>query len=730
MFNFEIGPPGVAVRQRLFALPPLLGSVDAVGWSGQASAALALPAMTSDGSSEFGADGVAPKTVMLARQGYDATGAAVVVSEALTITKRVRQPWPNHTSATATTVALADYVYATDTIAGASNGSVAASPRPVANWIMPDRAVVGSSLAWEIAAFHRNARSGREVACVVVTATDGTTSVSQTVAATSVSGRTGDRYAVPCFRGTIDISTLAAGLVTLNAKVYPWIGAAASVRDSAASSERRGFSPRYFRKDSGATVYAYVASTGNDTSGVASTTAATAAAAPCLTVCGALAKIASAGTRVDLGEVRVVDTVAMGTASATIAQQISAPKITRAPGSTRAAAIVQWTASATRPRLGAGSTINATVAEGSLRFTDLTISRTGAGQWGNSADPGLMLILDDVDIDNGAQGAISSATGGVSLAMYGVTAANASGAWLGGSTTEVRCIRGFQGDCGSAGVVEAYLVVGSKFQGLNNSSAVKDESGSIRFHSSFTLKGSGIGVGYGSGTIDVTGAVQVGCIVEDTRSAAQAGSRMSGDGSLPNMTHIIVRHCTHAGFFVNGRNNDFYDETTGPNVYRTHSLLSVTGNIFVQMNNKSDWKVGANDGNPEGFTGASPSTRTGSWSFLYGVGCQGNLTQFTDASSGGLGSSFAQAWPGGGCRIGTSATVRQDPLFTSNQGAKSTFEATGSGSATTVVAGAGAGDYAIGALSPAKAIVAGRVRSHDLAGTVSNGAGDSAGAYF
>lgn len=685
--------------------------------------------MTSDGTSEFGADGATPKRIAVSRQGYDATGAAVTVSDMLTITKRVRQAWPNHVSATAATVALSDYVYATDAVAGAGNGSTAVSPKPVANWIMPDRAVVNGTIDWEIVAFHRNARGGREVACVVVTATDGTTTVLQTVAATSVSGRAGDRYPVPCFRGSIDISALAAGLVTLNAKVYPGIGAAASMLDSSASSERRGLSPRYFRKDSGATVYAYVASTGSDTSGVASTTVATAAATPCLTVCGALAKIAAAGGRVDLGEVRVVDTVAMGTASATIAQQIAAPRITRAPGTARAAAIVQWTASATRPRLGAGSTINATVAEGSLRFNDLTISRTGAGQWGNSADPNLLVMLDDIDMDNGAQGAISSSTGGVHLAIYGVAPGNPTGAWLQGGTGELRVLRGFQGDLGTSGVFEGYLVVGSKITGCNNpaTGGSRSENGSIRYCSSFTIKGTGTGVGFGGGG-DVTGAAQVQCIVEDVRSAAQSGSRMSGDGAASNLTHVIVRHCTHAGFNVNGRNNDFYDETAGLN--RTHQLLSITGNIFVQMNNKSDWKVGANDGNPEGFSSGSPSTRTGNWSFLYGVGCQGNLTQFTDASAGGLGSSFAQAWPGGGCRIGASATVRQDPLFTSNAGCRSQLEATGSGSASTVVAGAGGGDYSIGTLSPAKAMVAARVRSHDLAGTVSSGAGDSAGAYL
>jgi hypothetical protein len=44
-------------------------------------------------------------------------------------------------------------------------------------------------------------------------------------------------------------------------------------------------------------------------------------------------------------------------------------------------------------------------------------------------------------------------------------------------------------------------------------------------------------------------------------------------------------------------------------------------------------------------------------------------------------------------------------------------------------AGAGGGDYRIGAASPAKGMVTGAVLSHDLAGVARPAAGDSAGAY-
>lgn len=84
--------------------------------------------------------------VPLSRQGYDATGAPVAISESVVTTKRVRQPFPNQASLTATMVALSDYVYSTDTISGVTNNSAETSPKPVANWSIIDRRVVGNSL--------------------------------------------------------------------------------------------------------------------------------------------------------------------------------------------------------------------------------------------------------------------------------------------------------------------------------------------------------------------------------------------------------------------------------------------------------------------------------------------------------------------------------------------------------------------------------------------------------
>jgi hypothetical protein len=173
----------------------------------------------------------------------------------------------------------------------------------------------------------------------------------------------------------------------------------------------------------------------------------------------------------------------------------------------------------------------------------------------------------------------------------------------------------------------------------------------------------------------VSGAAIVQNIVEYTSATLNPSTRLSADSAAGDTTHVIMHHNTFAGFFNGGRGNLFYDDGA---TARTNELMSMRGNIHVQINTKGDV-----------FT--TNGARVGNWAYLYGVDCQGEFSQFIDADSGGLGSGFAQSYPGLGASIGTSATVRNDPLFADYQG-------TTSGP----MAGAGGGDYALQAGSPAK----------------------------
>jgi hypothetical protein len=185
---------------------------------------------------------------------------------------------------------------------------------------------------------------------------------------------------------------------------------------------------------------------------------------------------------------------------------------------------------------------------------------------------------------------------------------------------------------------------------------------------------------------------------------------MSADAATGNTAHIILHHNTLAGSFAHGRSNLFYNDSP-PVSNRTQRLISLVGNLHVQINTKHDVFAGVNDGY------ADASDRVGGWAYLYGVGCRGEFSQFIDANSSGLGGSFAQEYPGLNANIGTSNSVRNDPLFTD-------FRATAIGGA----AGAGGGNYRLLAGSSAAARVAERVLRFDHDGNARTGA-QASGAY-
>ena len=641
----------------------------------------------------------------VSRQGYTAAAATTTYLDTMYVTKAVRQPYPNQASQSATTAALSDYIYSTDTPSGSvTNNSTFTSPKPVANWVMPHRKTVGNTVDLEIVAGHRDARGNREVAAVEFRATDGTTTVTQVVSTTTVSGRALDRHPVIVFACALDISTLTDnGLITVNAKVYPWIGAAASVLDSADQSAAREFSPRYFLKNTtlaASPPYVYLSTTGNDTTGVVSTTAATAEASPCLTIVGAINKLNTYG-KVDGAIIRLgAGTFACGDQVASKKQEIGSLTITRDPNVARASAILSFGAAGWRPRLL--TNLVAPLTTGCIRLTDLTILRTGTARITGEAANRLEVQFEDVDIDNAsyAQNFHTDSDG----YYYGATFTNyATNIFSPSSTFENRIIRGVSGDF-LTGQFDSWLLLGSS---LTNPGAIgpgtRAASGSIIAFNYFrTPQSSSVMIDIAN-SIDVTGFAVLQNVFEYTSATAATQFKVSGDSpATGNTSHVIFHNNTMAGFFGNGRSNLFYNESVAA---RTHKLMSDRGNIHVQINTKHD--VFKTDG-----------TRVGGWAYMYGVGSQGVFSQFIDANSGGIGTSFAQAYQGLGANIGTSASVRNDPLFTDYQG--TTSGPTG---------GAGGGDYSVSSSSPAKGIVTSPMLSHDFAGTARPSTLDTAGAY-
>jgi len=636
-----------------------------------------------------------PQVFSVIRQGFDGTGQQVTRTDSFVVTRRVRQPFPDQSSLTPATVALDDYVYATDTVAGAANASTAVSPRPVAAWVMPDRTVVGDTVTLELVAFHRNGRDMEQVACVEFRATDGVATVTQKVSASVVSPRATDQTAVIVYRCELDISSLAdPAVITCNARVFPWVGDMGSVADSGPGTEARGFSPRVFRRDTArasAPPLAYVAANGSDTTGLVSTTPASAQAAPFQTVLGAIKGLKAAtgvtGGRIDGCEVRigagtfVLTSLAAADVTGGI-QDHAALRITRDPAVAKSAAILTFGLAAFRPRFPY------------LVISDCTIQRTGTQALTGETGAPLHVILDDVTFDNGGHNAtiLSSAA----LYANGCQLANAGSLPLAAGASEVRLLRGVT--CASGAAIENWLVVGCRFTGGNHGSSLfwngtRSSNGAITAFSYF----SGYQIAY-QGLQETISCAFVQNVVEYFSATSNPGFRLSADGSATSTSHAIVLHNTFAGFWNHGRTNAFYDETAG--TARSHVLLASRGNIIVSVNNKGD--VFMADG-----------SRTGNWPYLYGVGVGRELIQFDSAAA-----AFRQEFAGLGSLVGTSTTAPINPLFTAP-----------AHTVSGTVAGAGGGTYTLQAGSPAKGLAGSPVLRFDLAGTPRSQTAASAGAY-
>ena len=350
--------------------PPSISAVAADGWQ----ATMPTPA------------DLALSPVSVSRPGFDATGAAATLVDTVKTTKRVAVPFfagmdTANPTLTANAVALSDVVYASDTIAGVANNPAVDSPKPVANWGLGHRELVGDTLVQEVVAFHRNG-----IACVVLSASDGTTTVTQTVAMPEVSPLAYDQNAVIAYRFSLDISTLAnPATITVNAKVYPKVGVAASVRDSADGVNTWDFTPRiYYRSTAraGAPYFVYVdPATGTDTTAAAvSTNAATAAAAPVATVGYALQRavaVLGAGGCEGL-RVRLVEaTHTLNIPFYTAATNISAIVYERAPGAAKANTILSF------------GTVNGGIRSSYICFEGLSLKRGGVYYLGGYTAAGI-----------------------------------------------------------------------------------------------------------------------------------------------------------------------------------------------------------------------------------------------------------------------------------------------------------------------------------------------------
>jgi predicted secreted protein len=657
-------------------------------------------------------DGAPPSTVIeswfnnIEREGFTTAGIATTYNDPIYVTRRVRQAYPNQASFTTDTVALSEHLYADDVIAGVTNNSTAAYLKPIANWALFDRTVVGNSITVEIVAAHYNGRNNSQAACVIARATDGVTTVTGTpVSSTVVSGRSSDQNAVLVLRVTLDIATLNNGPITVNAKVYPWIGNAGAVLDSADQSARREFSPRYFLKDTTRSAnppYAYVTAAGT-AGGVWSTNAATAEATPFDTVqnainaaasqmpAGAYSALVGTGTSrpLDGAIIRVGSgTFSLGSgAASTRPQKLGALIITRDPNVARASSIVSYgTTAGWRARLGV-ATLESVTTEGAVIFRDISILRTNTQTLQGEAASQLDIIFDDVSYDNGSfSNAIFNQSHG---RTYGMAVTNAAASAFSPGTYEWRSHRGLTGAF-LGNNVEAYMMLGSRPSNVGTMTrGGRTASGSFIAFNFFASRNNAVRLFEWGTNENVTGLAAIQNVIENIGTVETATNRISGDGESGDVTHLVFIHNTTLGFDGYGRGNLLYNDTLAD--FRTHTFARLSANIHTQINTKHD--IFMTDG-----------AYIQSWEYNNGVGSIGEFVMYRNADNGNV--RFGQDYAGLLASVGTSSTVRNDPLFVSYQG-------------TTIgpVAGAGSGDYHLQSSSPAKQRVFVGFLSHDLGGT-------------
>jgi hypothetical protein len=257
---------GSAAAAPMPVAPPV-SSINADGWS-----ATRFVSGASAADIWANREALDPNTAPLAvtRPGFDASGAPGSVTDMIALTTEIRRPWNDAnaldrvaaTGGADTRTALSEFVYAGDTISGATNNSTRAYPKPQAMWLIPDATQIGNTLTASIFIDHKFARNGRPVAAVKFTASDGVNAdIVATVTAMTTRTWTASGLSAPVYQVAMDISSLNNGAVTLDAQILPWVGDAVHVSSLTAAPSLKASLLTLYKDPAPVIRYAYTAST-------------------------------------------------------------------------------------------------------------------------------------------------------------------------------------------------------------------------------------------------------------------------------------------------------------------------------------------------------------------------------------------------------------------------------------------------------------------------------------
>ena len=696
----------------------LVSAINADGWSATTSSISTLM---------FQPDST-PQTITVKRAGYTNTGAATTYTDAVPITKQVRYPYPSAASLNPTRVALANYVYAGDTVVGAANNSTLAAPPPIVAWASgEDHQTIytsGNTLTVQFVAAAGTARNQAPLAYADCTATDGTHTMTVTATFGDITSAT-DQTHIQGYSCTFSnmSATLTAGQITVNADAYPWIGTSAAVVHSS-TGPTTYFAPLTFTFSSGSRYYAYASASGNDSTCVASTVAATASASPCLTPAGAVNKCKPAAADAGNCSIRLMGS---GTFTWATPAQASAATSQMIVESDPAAGCKTATLN-----VGAAGAYN--LSEKYTRLSCLLIVTTGANSLAASTGGYVSIVNSSID---GTGLSTSALINNAAISYFnGVTIINVQNANLPGKgSPNAYLYRGvLMGSFTTAPIFSPTVIIGCYLQNLQiNPGGNQTPWGGIFVGFNLLLNQTAnqfqLAFGYQTTAGTISGLAIVENVSEWASSSATQPLWGMFDGygtgtaqAVVNADNVVIQNNTAASAFSAGRTNFFYDANPTSN-YRSHTRIFVQANLFGTEHNKGDVYVSNQGADP-----TDAPLHVGNWSFYYGVGDAANYVSWPNeglgCACGNWTYDLSPYYAGLGSNVQTftgSTPTLHDPLFTAN--AATTYNG------TTYTAGAGNGTYTLQSGSPVKGMVKTTIWPLMLNGTARATTNTNAGAY-
>lgn len=577
------------------------------------------------------------QTFAVTRQGHDAAGEATTVTDTLTVTARLRLPYPDQATLTTEQVVLSDFVYVGDTIAGAANNSTRPAPLPIAEWLGYDQEIVSAgTYTARLAVAHAHARGGRPVAAVKFIATDGVDTVEQVVTSMASTTYAVSGLTVPHFEAALDLTGFTNGVtLTVDAVIYPWVGQPFQLSVDADPYPSANLTTRRIHLDrTGAygRAYAYVDADTGTAEGVASTDPQTAAAAPFETVVQAVAAIRayhntnSARDSAGGGIIRLVEGVHVLTATI---QSSAAMPVGSWPLTIEAADPAKRSTTILTDR---GTTMQNGVPRYTL-YRDITIQRSGPGNIAlldasaPNKDYDYSMSFDRVVFDNNGAGIYNTwiyRTGNCTFVECSDGGVDSGQAAINASSVN-KAVKAF-------GCVGSFFNINSTFGALGSKGRGTAQVGLVE--TAARVKPAGqffgwnhilapAGVGTAASLTDATGlrgAALVGNVFERGDSSVSPLVLLSADNNVQPQENVLMQSNSAVGQRTNWLYQDIGTETVHKSGYRF-------GNVDTKINTKSD--VFGNSGN-----------LIGNWPIIYQVSAGYNckLLGASDTKSYGPGS--------------------------------------------------------------------------------------------